>query len=500
MSIMRKIRSLWRNVDDSPVKLLVSFLIYTTLIVFLLTGREVIGGDSPVTAYLPVSLLRHGTLRLDPFIDRNPFFDLANNPHYIVESDGHYYSKFSPLTSLLVTPLYAFDFLLFGPPGECAECNATRYIRLSRLAAAMIESGVVVLVFLILRYRVSQSFALVLALGYAFATYSWASATNTLTVQSTGEFFIALSLLALVRIESSDEKHRGLGITVACISLVTGAVVRVQLIPVVGLLGGYLFWRTIKNQWLRFRHLVPAIVVATLFFTYNLWAFGAPLSTGYGEEALAGWNTPFFFGLLGILFSPAHGLAMYSPLLLLGVFAGLGLWLWGCCTSWSNRKLSFIRQDSLGFILSTAALLYLIMMSHWWAWHGGAAYNQRMLQEVHPLLIFLVASAIRYFQDSRKLIWAVLIAAIAWGMGVNVIRLTFYDQHLQWLEVYHQEIVWSLKDAEVLQYIRWHSLTSVMANSAITLMRCLLVTGPAFLLLLRLLSNPRFRRIRKEMR
>ncbi len=495
---MMKLRSLRRNLNHSPVKLLVSFLMYTTMIVFILTGREVIGGDSPVTAYLPVSLIQHGTLQLDPFINRNPFFDLTNNPHYIVESDGHYYSKFSPLTSLLITPLYAFDFLLFGPPGECVECNASRYIRLSRLSAAMIETGVVVLVFLTLRRRVSQSFALVLALGYAFATYSWASATNTLTVQSTGEFFIALSLFALVRIESSDKKHRGLWIAVAFISLVAGAVVRIQLIPVVGFLGGYLFWRIVKNQWLRFWHIVPAIVVASLFFIYNLWAFGSPLSTGYGQEALAGWNTPFLFGLLGILFSPAHGLSMYSPLLLLGVFAGLGLWIRGFHNSWLNRRLSFIRQYAFDLFLSTAALLYLVMMSHWWAWHGGAAYNQRMLQEVHPLLIFLLASFVQRFKDSHKLTLAVLTAAIAWGIGVNIIRLTFYDQHLQWLEVYHPEIVWSLKDAEVLQYIRWHSLPSVIANSSITLMWCLLVIGPAFLLLVRLLSHPRFRRIRKE--
>jgi hypothetical protein len=463
-----------------------------------MTGREVIGGDSPVTAYLPVSVLEHGTLRLDPFINRNPFFDLVRNPHYIVESDGHYYSKFSPLTSLMVTPLYACDFLLFGPPGECVECNATRYIRLSRLAAAMIEAGVVVLVFAILRHRVSQSLGFLLALGYAFATYSWASATNTLTVQSTGELFIALSLLAMLRSEFADESRQGLWIAVALGSMTTAVAVRVQLIAVVGLLGGYLLWRTLKHRRLRPRHFIPAAVVVLLFFGYNIWAFGSPLSTGYGQEALAGWDTPFLSGFLGILFSPAHGLFVYSPLLLMGVFAGLGLWLRGLRGDSSNGRPLSLRRYPLDYLLSVAALLYLVIMSNWWAWHGGAAYNQRMLQEVHPLLIFLLASYMRRFADDRKCAYALLIGAILWGIGINVVRLTFYDRHLQWLEVYHPEIVWSLKDAEVLKYIQWHGLQSVIVNSSITAVRCLLVTGPAFLLLGRLLLNPRFRNVTKE--
>ncbi len=45
-------------------------------------------------------------VRLDPFINQNPF-DLTRQPDDVVESMGHYYSKFSPVPSLLALPLYA---------------------------------------------------------------------------------------------------------------------------------------------------------------------------------------------------------------------------------------------------------------------------------------------------------------------------------------------------------------------------------------------------------
>ena len=495
---LKAFRSFLQDLNRGSSYLLIAFLFYTSVVIFIMTGREVIGGDSPATAYLPVSVLEYGTLRLDPFVNRNPFFDLDRKPHYVVESNGHYYSKFSPLTSLMVTPLYAFDFLLFGPPGDCIECNATRYIRLSRLSASLLEACVVVVVFFILRYRTSQSLAFLLSLGYAFGTYSWASATNTLTVQSTGELFVALSLLAVLRTGALDERHRGLwiAVTFGCLSL-AGAV-RPQLAVVVGLMGAYLSWWAFKHQWLKLWHFLPAVIVVMLFFSYNIWAFDSPFMTGYEEEALTGWDTPFIFGFSGILFSPAHGLLLYSPLLLLGVLAGLWLlirWVWFIASSKLSLSLRSYRLESL---LSVAALSYLVIMSHWWAWHGGAAYNQRMLQEIHPLLIFLLTSVIRRFGLNQRGTYLLLGMASLWGAGQNLVRLTFYDQHLQWLEVYHPEIVWSWADVEILKYIRWHGLQSVIVNSSLTLARCLLIAVPALFLLGRLLSKPRFRSAKKE--
>jgi hypothetical protein len=263
-------------------------------------------------------------------------------------------------------------------------------------------------------------------------------------------------------------------------------------------MGAYLLWWAFKHQWLKLWHFLPAVIVVMLFFLYNIWAFDSPFMTGYEEEALSGWDTPFIFGLLGILFSPAHGLLMYSPLLLMGVLAGLRLLVRGTRVSCANAQSFSLRSYRRESVLSIAALSYLVMMSHWWAWHGGAAYNQRMLQEVHPLLIFLLVSAIERFGLNRPGVYLFVGMASLWGIGQNLVRLTFYDQHLQWLEVYHPEIVWSLADVEILKYVRWHGLQSVIVNSSLTFLRCLLIAVPALFLLGRLLSIPRFRSAKKE--
>ncbi len=59
---------------------------------------------------------------------------------------------------------------------------------------------------------------------------------------------------------------------------------------------------------------------------YNSWAFGSPFSTGYGQEATAGWSTPLWVGLPGILLSPSNGLLFYAPLWLVSFLAGVLLW------------------------------------------------------------------------------------------------------------------------------------------------------------------------------
>jgi hypothetical protein len=182
----------------------------------------------------------------------------------------------------------------------------------------------------------------------------------------------------------------------------------------------------------------------------------------------------------------------------MGIFAGLNLgWRWLRRNLSENSEI-LSEGYPLDLLIVLAALLYLIMMSHWWAWHGGAAYNQRMLKEIHPLLIFLLASYLGRSSLHRKRHYAVVMLALLWGIGQNVVRLTFYDQHLKWLETYHPEIVWSLKNMEVLMYVRWHGLWSVIVNSSITLARCLLVTGPAIVLLGRSLLNSQSKQEAKE--
>lgn len=468
-------------IDRAPVTWVVSYLCYVCLIVFVLTRGQVVGGDSPGIAYLPASILRHGTLRLDPFINQNPFFDLTRQPHYVVESMGHYYSKFSPVPSLLALPLYAISFWLQGYPGPDITAEASRYIALSRLSASLMAAAIVVVVFLALRTAVRQSIALLLAGAYAFGTFTWASATNTLASQSSGELFLALSTLILAR---SEEQLRRLSWRAAasigfCLAMSVAS--RPQVLLAAGAMAVSAQLRA-ESKLGRVSLVVGGLPVVILVFIYNSWAFGSPLSTGYGQEAMAGWSTPLCVGLPGILLSPSNGLLFYAPLWLVSLWAGASLWQWRP----SRRPGRTKTRDPLvllGRFAAVSVFIQLLLMSHWHAWHGGVAYNQRMLQEVHPLMVMLIAVAIRVDPSPRipsVLLWLTGL----WGTMMNLVRVAFYDQHLPWVEVVRPELTWSLVQMEPMMYLRWHGTVGFLSGICgvtLTLASVLAVASAVFL-------------------
>jgi hypothetical protein len=462
-------------VDQGHWLLVSTFLLYACVIIYVVTWGKRISGDSPPTAFLPVSILKFRTLRLDPFINNFYFFDLENHPHYLAYTGGHYYSKYSPLTSLLVLPIYGLDFLVFGPPSHSVDASFFRYLHTSRLSASIIEALVVVVVFLTLRRVVSQSKACCLALGYALGTYSWAAATNTLTTINTGELFIAVTLLALVHIDVWDRSRWWIPVALGSVALSVAA--RPQLTLVGSILGIFILAYSIRQRLLRLWYFIVPLSVGGGLIIYNYSAFGSVIQTGYGLEATEGWSTPLWEGLTGILFSPAHGLLMYSPLLVLSGALGIV----SLCKRTDNISDT---HRGIGFVAIGAVLAQLILMSNWWAWYGGAAYNQRMLMEVHPLLVFLGALGLK--QYARSAMWMYALSG-AWGAVINLARSRLYDLHLSFMEVYHSEIVWSVLDSELMMYVRWHGLGHVVLVVIRQAVICLAILSLGILLLKRVL-------------
>jgi len=455
--------------DAASPRVLGVYLFFTTVLIFLLTQVNVIGGDSPPTVYLPVTLLRWGTFRLDPLIGKVPnLFDVEQyNYHYLIYANGHYYSKFSPLTAVVVLPLYVLYLGLGGKPD-----NYGAYLGLSRVAATLICATNVILLFGVLRRLLPQRRAWLLSLVYAFGTFTWAFATNTLATQATAELFFLLALGKLFDLGKSKDAGSVVvpfQTALAGLFLALAVAARTQVLPVALLLYLGVVWigRWQAGVWAA----LGGLPVGVLWGLYNTLAFGAPWRTGYGSEANIGWITPLFEGLTGILFSPAHGLLMYSPVLLL---AFAGAWV-----VWRNHGLSTEgpNVNRLLRLISLACLLFLLMMSRWWAWYGGNAYNQRMLQEIHPLIIILVGCAWQVLGEQHAFRIILLLSA-AWSVFMNVVRVTFYELHLEFVEFYKPELVWAWANCELAMYLRWHGLAGFAKALALTVTKIgLLVTA-----------------------
>jgi hypothetical protein len=266
-----------------------------------------------------------------------------------------------------------------------------------------------------------------------------------------------LAACLLLRVEEaacSGRSTRASVYTLAGISVGLAVAARLNIVLVALVLSVYVGWRARNNRPALAGYMLGGLSVALLLGAYNAYAFGSPFRTGYGAEA-NDWSTPLWVGLPGILFSPGHGLLMSSPVLLLAV---VGAWVvWRQAPEEITGGCSYF---TFGRYLSLACLVQLLLMSHWWAWHGGNAYNQRMLQEVHPFLILLLGFALRRYRSSRLFV-ALLIGAALWAFQLNVARSAFYAP---WAERFQSDLVWSLRNAEIVVYVREHGVGGFVAG------------------------------------
>lgn len=133
-----------------------------------------------------------------------------------------------------------------------------------------------------------------------------------------------------------------------------------------------------------------------IYLLYNLLRFGSPLDNG-SRFLLQDFNLPVYKGLIGLLVSPARGLFLYSPVLLLAL---PGYWM-----GFQARKLEFF--------LNTAVVgFYLVFYAAFKGWHGSWAWGPRYLVSLLPLMTVPVAAVWEAARATRRIVGCVLIALL----------------------------------------------------------------------------------------
>lgn len=114
----------------------------------------------------------------------------------------------------------------------------------------------------------------------------------------------------------------------------------------------------------RLRYILAIVAAAALILAENWIRRGNPLNSGYVNQSF---STPFFFGLISILFSFGKGLVFFTPGLLLPV----------------GKKLLKLRDETNFDVFSMYALWVcfvigmVLVYSPWWAWDGGWFWGPR---------------------------------------------------------------------------------------------------------------------------
>jgi hypothetical protein len=155
------------------------------------------------------------------------------------------------------------------------------------------------------------------------------------------------------------------------------------------------------------RMAAPIGLAGALFAAINTLFWGSPLRMP--QLFVSG---PVLTGLAGLLGSPEKGLFGTSPILLLGLI------LWP----------QFARRHGLTALsMGFAALFYVLVISAWGDWRGGACYGPRLIVPIMPILFLPLLTWVSDLSaPGKSLRKCSFIALIALSVLINWLSVTPY--------------------------------------------------------------------------
>jgi hypothetical protein len=153
---------------------------------------------------------------------------------------------------------------------------------------------------------------------------------------------------------------------------------------------------------------------------YNHARFGTWFETGYrfapGQE---GFTTPPWWGIPGLLVSPARGLLWYNPP------------VWMAVLGWPRfRRAHRFLSSTMGLVVG----VYLALFGTWWEWWGGYGWGPRFLLPILPYALLaglpLLQSALTGPLASKVGVISLAIAGLAVQVGGVAIDFNIYEREL----------------------------------------------------------------------
>lgn len=171
---------------------------------------------------------------------------------------------------------------------------------------------------------------------------------------------------------------------------------------------------------------LPVVLALGITFTRNHALFGDWTDFGYPETVHGGvpintFDTPFFYGLYGLLLSPGKSLLLYCPVVIPGVM--------GLKRMWADRPF-------LAVAAGGPLLIYVLFYSVYGQWEGGYCYGPRYLFPALPLILLAAASLL-----TRKRNLTLLLACLAVGVITNLpaVMTSFLEEQRSGVTYYNAQ-------------------------------------------------------------
>ena len=363
------------------------------------------------------SVVHDGNLTLNEF--DSPLFE--THGWMSVTETGREINTYPWVPSLFLIPsviaLDVADAIGIGP-GSYAVANGGRGMdTIQQLSASVVVALVVVMVFAISFRRLDptqtvkrrRATAAVVTFGFAFGTAAWSTASRAMWQHGPSLLFLAIAVYCCQLLLTETEAD---GPRLKWIAMFLGAAVAASFTcrptNAIAVIAFSVFVVFRLRKFLR-RYLAGAFVVAVPWLMVNTVTYDSVLPHYYSAGKV-GLHDDYGLALATNLVSPARGLLLFSPIVVLGIFGIVER----NRTTIKSGLLTFDRLllgMSLGYLLASSGL-----SDNWWA---GRSFGPRFMSDT---LVFFAATAtptVAVLMQRRTAATVVAITLLAWSVLVN---------------------------------------------------------------------------------
>ncbi|MEI2742101.1 MAG: glycosyltransferase family 39 protein [Candidatus Competibacter sp.] len=364
------------------------------------------------------SIIKHGTVKLDAYQEK--IFNrygcvITNNADWydcvIYRKNGHYYYYFPLGTSIISVPFIAV-LNLVGLDILSYSSGISYEMYLQIIISAISSTLTFLFLFLLACLYLDSNKSLIISAITWFGT-SFASTTATALWSHNFSTLFALSAIYFSIRSVKHQKYKSW--PAIATSLFFSYLCRPTLILLAPFLIAYIFVFSKKTAFY-----ISFLFVAffMIFVGFNLREFGQILPDYYYPNRLSG-GEQFFRAFYGNLLSPARGLVVFSPILMLVIVY--------------FRKITLsLRQDKALLLILIWPIIHLIVISrfsHWWA---GWSYGPRLMTDALPGIYLWLVLAVAKLDFYKPIQLGSVIVLGALSIYINTFQGLFNEYTQRW--------------------------------------------------------------------
>lgn len=373
------------------------------LIVAVIAGQknDATGSDPRGTLLVSQALVQHGTVRLDAYAEA--YVDTF--AHQIHRKNGHIYNYFPVGTALVSTPFVAVANALGF---DMMKDESLIQMVLTALTGLLITF----ILYKTARLYLGRTESLLLA-GLCWFGSSLASTVGTALWSHDFAFLFSGTAIFLVLRHRQSEAL--LAPALIGLSLFLAYLCRPTLALLSPFLLLYYFIYDKKSA------VLAGVTLGLLLLGFMGWSmheFAQILPDYYLPKRLEGGD--FATALYGNLLSPARGLWVYSPFLLVSLLLTLLL---------APRNKTLAKLSLITLAWPVVHLFSVSQFPHWWA---GWSFGSRLLVDALPGLFLGLFSGLAALRQRKSLAYAAVLVSGLFAIYVNTYQALFNPYGMQW--------------------------------------------------------------------